>query len=33
LIPKLQNALDKLRDKFGEDIIQQGSDLDDEGDG
>jgi len=28
--PKLQNALDKLRDKFGEDIIQRGSDLEDE---
>lgn len=28
--PKLQNALDKLRDKFGEDIIQRGSDLGDE---
>ncbi len=27
---KLQNALDKLRDKFGEDIIQRGSDLGDE---
>lgn len=27
---KLQAALDKLRDRFGEDIIQRGSDLEDE---